>query len=113
MKSISSFLDVCENEHSEWLNYTSSTADLQRGAAAVQPKIEDVDNISEESNSDADSETIRQKELQKKEARRQFIMSAKKNKMYVASTLFKNRFAAVANAAKRPISQSSASTRSR
>ena len=40
-------------------------------------------------------------------------MSAKKNKMYVASTLFKNRFAAVANAAKRPISQSSVSTRSR
>ena len=56
MKSISSFLDVCESEHSEWLNYSSSAVELQRGAALVaQPQIEDVDNIEEEEWSSARS----------------------------------------------------------
>ena len=56
-----------------------------------------MDNISEESNSEVDSVIVRQKELDKKEARRLYIMSAKKNRKYVASTLFKDRFAAVAS----------------
>ena len=45
---------------------------------------------------------MKQRELEKKEARRLYIMSAKKNRKYVASTLFKDRFAAV----KKPTTES-------
>ena len=107
--------DMAETDYDEWVQYPSSVAQLQKCADQVlysqnsvalnkmsaafrvgSPQVAaasadgnnnkaNVIEVSKESEESEDEEAA-------KEERRQFLLSAKRNRKYVASTLFQGRF---------------------
>ena len=90
--------DPAELDHLEWLNYVSSAQHLQAVAQLVEKKVSMSQNHAEQANNASspyealDTEAVKAKKEEEAEERRQYLISAKKSKKYVASTLFNGRY---------------------
>ena len=95
---------MAEKDHSEWLKYPSSVADLQKSAHIVLQSQKRINsNIIDTSQFEAgkkiesmadhgNNSVLDEEMLELKEARRQYLLGSKKNRKYVASTLFYGRY---------------------